>query len=34
MGKLKERRKTVREKDLWEEERLELVAMRVWGEKK
>ena len=30
----KERRETVRERDLWEEERLELVTMRVLGEKK
>ena len=34
----KERRETVRErereKDLWEEERPELVIVKVWGEKK
>ena len=36
----KERRETVkerereRERDLWEEERPELVTVRVWGEKK
>ena len=34
----KERRETVRERegerDLWEEDRLELMTLRVWGEKK
>ena len=29
MGKLKERRETVRERDLWEEKRPELVIVRV-----
>ena len=30
----KEGRETVKERDLWEEERSELVTVRVWGEKK
>ena len=32
--KREERRVTIKERDLWEEERLELVIVRVWGEKK
>ena len=31
---MEKREKRDRERDLWEDERLELVTVKVWGEKK
>ena len=33
-GEKREERRLERERDLWEEDRLELMTLRVWGEKK